>query len=286
MAAVKYTPFRTGETTINISGDVPYITFRAFEEAKELVCVFSTRKGGVSSGMFASMNLGRMEMDGRDNVVKNYEIFAEAAGINPENIIISDQQHTDNIMIVSKKDRGKGLYREKTYSAVDGFITNERETALCLLFADCVPVFLYDPVKKAIGLVHSGWKGTAKEISKKAVRMLEKNYKSNPSDIISVIAPSICRNCYEVSGDLYDAFCAKFSPKELAQIFFPKDNGKFQLDLWQANRIILKKAGLTDENIHITDLCTCCNSSLLFSHRASKGKRGNLAGIIMLTQEA
>lgn len=282
MDALKYTPCRTGETKINRKGNVSYITFKAYENFPELLCAFSTREGGVSEGMFASMNLGRIGPDSRENVIKNFEIFADAIGTGAGNFVISDQQHTDNIRIASAADKGKGVYKEKDYEAIDGFITNERQTALCLLFADCVPVFLYDPENRAAGLVHSGWKGTAANISLKAVKMMKENYGSRPDKIIAVIAPSICRNCYEVSEDLCEAFRAGFSENELGAIFTPKGNGKYFLDLWEANRIILKKAGLCDENIHITDLCTSCNREFLFSHRALKGRRGNLAGVIML----
>ena len=282
MAALKYTPFKTGQTKINVSGDVSYITFKAYEEFPGLLCAMSTRKGGVSEGFLSSMNLGRAELDKEGNVKENFEIFSSAIGLDPSDIVISDQKHTDNIKIAHASDRGKGLFKEKDYEAVDGFITNEKNVALCLLFADCVPVFLYDPVKKAAGLVHSGWKGTALNISKKAVRMMSENFSSSPENMVAVIAPSICKSCYEVSEDLYEAFSESFSSDELVYIFERKNNGKYLLDLWLANKIILKKAGIPEENIHTTDLCTSCNSDLLFSHRATKGKRGNLAAVIEL----
>ena len=282
MAALKYTPFKTEETIINIFGKVSYISFKAYEAFPELLCVMSTRRGGISTGQFSSMNLGRAELDGAENVKENFRLFSEAVNIDPRDIVISDQKHTDNIRIVHAEDRGKGLFKDKDYDSVDGFITNEKNIALCLLFADCVPVCLYDPVCKAIGLVHSGWKGTALNISRKAVQMMGENFQSRTEDIIAVIGPSICKSCYEVSSDLYAAFSENFSSDELSVIFEEKENDKFLLDLWLANRIILKKAGLIEKNIHTTDLCTSCNKDFLFSHRASKGKRGNLAAVIEL----
>ena len=282
MAGLNYTPYKTGETILNKSGDIEYITFKAFEAYPEILCAFSTRKGGVSSGMFSSMNLGRMELDSRENVLENYNLFARAVGTDCKNFVISDQQHTANIKIVSEEDRGKGLFKDKDYEAVDGFITDKKDVVLCLLFADCVPVFLYDPDRHVISLVHSGWKGTAANISLKAVNIMHEKFGSDPADIISVIAPSICASCYEVSADLYEAFSENFSEDDLEAVFKPEGNGKFLLDLWKANRIILLKAGLKQENIHITDLCTSCNKEILFSHRALQGKRGNLAGVIML----
>lgn len=286
MAALKYTPFKTEETFINISGKVSYITFKAYEAYPELLCVMSTREGGISTGQFSSMNLGRAELDGIENVKENFRLFAAAIKTDPGDIVISDQKHTDNIKIVHAEDRGKGLFKDKDYDSIDGFITNEKNIALCLLFADCVPVYLYDPVNKAIGLVHSGWKGTALNISDKAVRMMNENFTSRPEDIVAVIGPSICKSCYEVSSDLYEAFSKKFSSDELSAIFEVKKDDKFLLDLWLANKIILKKAGLCEENIHTTDLCTSCNKDFLFSHRASDGKRGNLAALIELKQSS
>lgn len=284
MADIKYTPCKTEETKINESGNVKYITFPAMEKYPEVLCAFSTKEGGVSRGMFASMNLGRMELDSRENVLENYRIFAKAIGTTRDNFVISDQQHTVNVRAVSVSDRGKGLSKAKDYEAIDGFVTDEKEVALCLLYADCVPVYLYDPDHKAIGLVHSGWKGTAGQISAKATELMKEKYGSRPEDMISVIAPSICRDCYEVSEDLLDAFSKSYSANELNEIFTSKGEGKYMLDLWLASRIVLRNAGLSDENIHTTDMCTCCNSHLLFSHRATKGKRGNLATVIMLRQ--
>ena len=112
--------------------------------------------------------------------------------------------------------------------------------------------------------------------------MMNEEYGTDPSDTVSVIAPSICRSCYEVSEDLYEAFSQTFDDDDLKRIFDKKNDGRFQLDLWLANKIILEKAGVPEKNIHVTDLCTCCNSSLLFSHRASKGRRGNLAAVVMI----
>lgn len=286
MADIKYTPEKTGETQINKTGNVSYITFPAYAGYEELLCAFSTREGGVSKGIFSSMNLGRPESDSVENVLENYRIFAEAIGTVSGNFVVSEQQHTTNIKIAAAADRGKGITKARDYTGVDGFVTDEKELALCLLFADCVPVYLYDPRRHVIGLVHSGWRGTAGQIPGKAVEIMKEHFGSDPKDIISVIAPSICKDCYEVSADLYNDFSENFSTTELSEIFEPEKGkeDKFFLDLWRANRLTLLKTGVLEENIHTTDICTCCNSTFLFSHRASQGKRGNLAAVIMLRQ--
>ncbi len=282
-----YTPKQNNETKLRKKERVTYITFPvldAFEE--QLVNAFSTRRGGFSKGIYKSMNLGLNNDDEGENVFFNYRAFAQAIGINYNNIVISRQEHTTNIRIATSEDRGKGLVKPRDYDAVDGFVTNEPGVALCLLFADCVPVYLYDPEHQAIGLVHSGWKGTVGQISAKAIELMKAEYGSRAEDIIACIGPSICQDCYEVSADLYEAFSKEYSEEEMNLIFREgKDAEHFQLNLWKAIEITLLKAGALPANIHVTDICTNHNPELLFSHRFTKGKRGNLAAVLMLKPE-
>lgn len=149
-------------------------------------------------------------------------------------------------------------------------------------YADCVPIYLVDVKQKAIGLCHSGWRGTVGKISQKMLQIMKQQYRTEPADVVAAIGPSICRNCYEVSEDVIEAFLAVTDADSLTQIADKKDNGRYQLDLWKANELWLSEAGVLQENIQITDICTCCNSKLLFSHRASQGKRGNLAAFLQL----
>ncbi|MBR2696142.1 MAG: peptidoglycan editing factor PgeF [Parasporobacterium sp.] len=282
-----YTPKQNHETTIRKKERVTFVTFPALDSYSEkIVNAFSTRRGGFSKGIYKSMNLGLSNDDSKENILFNYMEFAKAIGINYNNIVISNQQHTTNIRIATEEDRGKGVVRERDYDAVDGFITNEPGVALCLLFADCVPVYLYDPEKEVIGLVHSGWKGTVGEISAKAIRLMGQNYGSRPEDIVVCIGPSICQDCYEVTADLYEAFSKVYPTDELGLIFADgKDTEHYQLDLWKAIELTLLRSGVLNTNIHVTDLCTNHNPDLLFSHRFTKGKRGNLAAVLMLKPE-
>ncbi len=282
-----YTPQKNNETTLWKKERVMYITFPALDQYQEkLVNAFSTRKGGFSKGIYKSMNLGLNNDDKGENIFFNYRAFAKTIGINYNNIVISRQEHTTNIRIATAEDRGKGLVKPRDYDAVDGFITNEPGVALCLLFADCVPVYLYDPKREAIGLVHSGWKGTVGQISEKAIQMMGEEYGSLAEDVIACIGPSICQDCYEVSSDLYEAFSKEYEEAEMPKIFRSgRDAEHYQLDLWKAIEITLRKAGVKAENIHVTDICTNHNPDLLFSHRFTKGKRGNLAAVLMLKPE-
>lgn len=268
-------------TRINFKDNVPYISYRALADIKWLKNGFSTRLGGVSEGVLSTMNLGFGRNDLPENVVKNHEIIANAIGFNPENIVASKQTHTTNVKIVSKKDCGKGIYRERDYDDVDGMITNEKEIVLATYFADCVPLYMVDTKNKAIGLSHSGWRGTVGKIGKITLDLMKETYGTNPKDVIACIGPSICRDCYEVSEDVATEFEAAFKGRE-KDILINKGNGKYQLDLWECNYIIFKECGVYEENIHMPDICTCHNMEMMFSHRATQGRRGNLAAFLSI----
>ena len=268
-------------TRINFKDNVPYISYRALADIKWLKNGFSTRLGGVSEGVLSTMNLGFGRNDLPENVVKNHEIIANAIGFNPENIVASKQTHTTNVKIVSKKDCGKGIYRERDYDDVDGMITNEKGIVLATYFADCVPLYMVDTKNKAIGLSHSGWRGTVGKIGKVTLDLMKETYGTNPKDVIACIGPSICRDCYEVSEDVATEFEAAFKGRE-KDILINKGNGKYQLDLWECNYIIFKECGVYKENIHMPDICTCHNMEMMFSHRATQGRRGNLAAFLSI----
>jgi len=268
-------------TMIKFKDNVPYISYRALADIKWLKNGFSTRLGGVSEGVLSTMNLGFGRNDLPENVVKNHEIIANAIGFNPENIVASKQTHTTNVKIVSKKDCGKGIYRERDYDDVDGMITNEKGIVLATYFADCVPLYMVDTKNKAIGLSHSGWRGTVGKIGKVTLDLMKETYGTNPKDVIACIGPSICRDCYEVSEDVATEFEAAFKGKE-KDILINKGNGKYQLDLWECNYIIFKECGVYEENIHMPDICTCHNMEMMFSHRATQGRRGNLAAFLSI----
>ncbi len=283
---IKYTPNKNNETVLNKNKNVYYFSFDALNKFSKLKNAFSTKLGGVSKGIYKSMNLGVSTEDSKENILLNYQEFAKAINLNPNNLVITRQIHSTNIKVVNDNDRGKGFNKERDEEGVDGFVTNTKGLGLCILVADCVPVYLYDPVKEAIGLVHSGWKGTLGQISSKAINLMHDSFGSNPEDIICVIGPSICQDCYEVSYDLYDEFSKVYEKNKLKEIFLPgKDSEHFQLGLWKAIKYTLLDNNIKEENIHITDVCTCHNPDLLFSHRYTNGKRGNLAAVLMLLPE-
>ena len=268
---------------------VPFLSFRLLEETGIVTQGFSTRLGGVSEGDYSSMNVSFTRGDREEAVRENYRRLGEAIGFDCESLVCSDQTHTTNIRRVEKEDAGKGVTKEKDYRDVDGLITNVPGLILGTFYADCVPLLFVDPVHHAIGCSHSGWRGTVGEMGKKTVEAMREAYGSCPEDIFAAIGPSICQDCYEVGKDVAEPFEKLFSQERyqdvsMKNILTEKVNGKYQLDLWRANEAILLGAGILKEHLSMTDICTCCNPGYLFSHRASKGKRGNLAAFLMLKQ--
>lgn len=263
---------------------VPFLVFPGLDETEAVIHGFSTRMGGVSEGMFSSMNLSFARGDEEGRVRENFARLGRAMGFDCRNLVFSDQTHTSNVRVVTEADRGKGFVREKDYRDVDGLVTNVPGLVLAAFYADCVPLFLVDPVHRAVGLSHSGWKGTVGKIGKRTVELMKEQYGTRPEDLTAAIGPSICQDCYEVSEDVIGQFQEAFEETYWKEIFYEKPDGKYQLNLWRANELIFREAGLLPERILTTDLCTCCNAKLLFSHRASKGKRGNLGAFLMLKE--
>lgn len=262
-------------------GGVTYLTFPLFEQAG-LKHGFSTRLGGVSKGDCAAMNLSFTRGDVVEDVMTNHRIFADTIGYEMENLVLSNQVHDTVIRRVDASDCGKGVTRESDITGVDGLITSDPQVVLMTFFADCVPLFFYDPVKKAVGASHSGWRGTVRRIGARTVEAMSREFGTSPQDLLVVIGPSICQSCYEVSGDVAKAFMEEFPKEQWTEILEEKANQKYQLDLWRANEIILKEAGIPQQQVQVSGLCTCCHPDLLFSHRATKGRRGNLSGVITL----
>ncbi len=266
-----------------------FLTFEGFEKLEEQGLIrhcFSTREGGVSKGIYESMDLSFTMGDDLENVYENFDRLTAVIGTTKENIVSTNQQHTTNVRRVYKEDAGKGIVRPG-FKDVDGLVTNERGLALIVFGADCVPVMLVDPVKKAIGVCHSGWRGTVGRIGENTVRLMEEEFGSRPEDIVCGIGPSICASCYEVSEDVAAEFRKSFPGRENEVIAdsYPAPDGKemkYKLDLWKANRIVLTDAGVKDGNICVTDICTRCNPGLLFSHRKAGRERGNNAGLLMM----
>ncbi len=272
---------------IDFEAKVPHITFPVLSELPYIKHGFSTRLGGVSEGIFSSMNFGIDSSpypDLKENIIENYKRFAITIGVDPNSLVISKQVHKTNIRVVEKDDLGKGLYVPADYSEIDGLITNQPGITLVTKYADCVPLYFVDTKKKAIGLTHSGWRGTVKKIGKITVEEMTKHFGTNPEDIIAVVGPSICKDCYEIGEEVAREFEVAFEGAYKKGILQRLDNGKYLCDLWAANREVFIEAGIKGNNIHISSVCTCCNSDFMFSHRVTGTSRGSLAAFLALSE--
>ncbi len=263
--------------------DFPYLYFPLLEETGMVKHCFTTRQGGVSKGIFESLNLSFTRGDDPEAVRENFRRVSKALGVEYGNFVFTEQTHTTNVRRVGREDAGKGLIRERGYTDVDGLVTDEPGIVLSAFYADCVPLYFVDVKHKAIGLAHSGWRGTVGRIGGKTLETMRLEYQTHPQDVICAIGPSICQGCYEVSGDVAEAFAEEF-PAYKGELLEDKGNGKYQLDLWRANERVLLDAGVRREHIAVTNLCTCCHPKLLFSHRATQGKRGNLGAFLCLAE--
>lgn len=276
---------RTGTKDVlkrNREGTLEYLTFPALEETGMVKHLFSTRLGGVSEGIFAEMNLSFTRGDKEEAVQENFRRIAKVMGYEAKDIVCSDQTHTVHVRKVTATDKGKGVTCPRDYTDVDGLITDEPGIVLATFYADCVPLFLVDTVHRAIGLSHSGWRGTVARMGSCTLAAMKEAYGTKPEDVVAAIGPSICQNCYEVDEDVAETFGKEFSEEASSDILVSKGNGKYLLDLWKANYYVFTEAGVLPERISVTDICTCCNPEYLFSHRASHGKRGNLGAFMSI----
>ncbi len=270
------------ETTLIKEKDgVVWIEFKAYQ-GLPIKHAYSTRLGGVSTGVCASMNLRNCEYDTRENYETNMRRFCAAIDVPYENIVASHQTHTVNVHVVTEEDIPTGTLFGREFTDVDGLVTNVRNAVLVTSFADCIPLYLYDPKNHAIGMSHAGWRGTAGGIGRVTVEAMTANYGTDPKDIIACIGPGICDHCYEVGKDVYDEFEKSFSKSDMRAIFVKRPNEKYSADLWLANLLVLYNAGVNPKNIYLPDICTKCNSKYLFSHRAMGNARGNQCGFLML----
>ena len=263
-------------------GEVPFLTVPSFHSQNAVTHGFSTRLGGISTGPFSTMNVSLSRGDSPEAVTENYRRLGQAIGFDPHRIVSSSQTHTVNIRTVDWSDCGKGFDKEKDYHDVDGLVTNIPGMVLTTFYADCVPLLLFDPIKKAIGAAHSGWRGTVHKIGVEIVRRMVEIYDCDTKDIITAIGPSICQDCYEVSQEVIDQVKEAYASHLWPQLFYPTIPGKYQLNLWEACRENFLEAGILPEHISVPDICTCCNPELLYSHRVMGEKRGNFAAFLML----
>ncbi len=281
---LKEYPFTQAPLPAPSEGDFPLLRFPGLSAFPELIHAFTTRLGGVSKGPCSTLNLSFTRGDDEADVRENHRLVARAIGYDADRAVLSHQTHTDNILVVTEDDAGKGISKEKGYTGIDGLITNVPGIPLIIFTADCVPVLLYDAKKRVIAALHAGWRGTAAGIVPKALHKMKALYGTDAADVHVAIGPSIGPCCYEVSEELGQRFISMF-PGHESEVVTPGAPGHAQLNLWAANRLLAEAEGVPASQIEVTNLCTRCHPDLFFSHRVTGDARGNLSAIICLKEE-
>ena len=257
------------------------ITYLRADSLEGVTHGFSTRLGGVSPAPWDSLNLGVGRGDTMENVRENYRRFCAALGTDDRRAVLSKQIHEDVVRHVTEADAGKGLYRDRDYSSVDGMVTNVPHLPLVVFSADCNVILFYDPVQRAIGACHAGWRGTALGIAKKTAQEMVRLFGCNPANIRAAIGPAIGQCCFETDEDvpaaLRDALGAEVEP------YITWNDTKYHIDLKAVNSLWLRKAGV--ERIDICDHCTACRPDLYWSHRKTGNARGAQIAMISLEVE-
>lgn len=241
---------------------------------------FTTRTGGVSGGIFSSLNLGTNRGDDPALVRENYHLVCDALGVDCGRLVFSSQVHKDAVRCVTSADLGKGLDRPVDYDA-DGLITDVPGAVLTVFGADCLTVLLCDPVRRVIAAAHAGWRGTALGIVERAVEQMVRHYGSNPADILAAIGPGISKCCFETDEDVPNAMTAALGAAALP-FLSGGAGGKFHVDLKGLNALRLEHAGLSPDHVDLSSDCTFCHPDRYWSHRYTGGERGSQAALIAL----
>ena len=242
----------------------------------------STRLGGHSIN--GDLNLALHTGDDPNHVICNRRDFCHALGLSDKEIVTPQQVHGERIVYVTEADCGRGAWDYADAIAdCDALITDRPNVALFLCFADCVPVLFVDPVHRAIGISHAGWKGTAKKIGQKTLLQMQERFGTKPHDCLVGIAPSIGACCYEVDDYVVGEFRKEYASLK-SFLTESEVEGKYHLDLWKANRLQLEEIGVSTVNIVSADVCTACNVRLLFSYRAEQGKTGRIAAVLAMKE--
>jgi YfiH family protein len=251
---------------------VVYYTFESFEGYGDMIHGITTRRGGVSTGHWASLNLTKGNGDDPAAVEENLRRASCALGVRREDLVSPNQRHTTRAQWVGRAERGKVI------PETDSLLTNETDVPILLRFADCTPILLYDPLRRALAVVHSGWRGTVAGAIPAAVHALREAFGSRPGDLVAGIGPSIGPCCYEVGDEVVAAVRGTF---DRAEALLPRNGGdRRRFDLWAANRRWLAEAGIP--KVEEAEMCTACHMDEFFSYRGGSGHTGHFGALMML----
>ena len=259
---------------------VPVLQADGILEAGGAAHGFSTRLGGVSQGMWSSLNLGVSRGDNPEHVRENYRRFFTAIGVDGKKLVTTNQVHGGKVRVVTAADWKEDPYEKVSYEA-DGLMTDTPGVVLLIFSADCIPVLLYDPVRRVAAAVHAGWRGTAAGIAATAVERMKEVYDCRPEDILAAVGPGIGPCCFETHEDVPNAMMAAVSSAALPYVKV-LENGKFSLDLKGINARLLERAGLDASHIAVCQECTAGMAEKYWSHRRMGNNRGSMAAAIQL----
>lgn len=257
-----------------------YLTSPLLDGCGAIVHGFSTRKGGVSVPPWDSLNLRMGCPDAPEALRENYRRFCAAVGADVERVVLSRQVHETTVRVCTAADAGKGLWRERDYTA-DALITNESSLPLLVFSADCGILLLYDPATRSIGAVHAGWRGCAAGIVEKTVRAMAAEYGAKPENLLAAVGPCIGQCCFETDGDVPAAMRAALG--DGADACLERRGVKYHVDLAGLNRLWLLRSGVLPEHIDVSGLCTACRTDLFWSYRRMGDARGAQAAMIALS---
>ena len=264
-------------------GQIKYFNCSELDNTNLVINAFTTRKGGVSRTPFDNLNLSYNVGDEENRVAENRKIILDALSIDYRTAVTAQQVHKDKISLVRKEDKGKGAFKySKGIAQTDAFITDIPGIPLIMCYADCVPIFILDPAKKAIALIHSGRKGTELVLTLKTLFKMKKIFETNPRSCLAAIFPSIGPCCYNIKEenkiDDYWLNEVKYNGKPIS---LQNKSGR-SFDLRKANYGQLIKGGVKEKNIFVNEICTADHPELFFSYRRDKGNTGRMAAIFML----
>lgn len=265
------------------AGNISYYTSWHIASSGVADCAFSTRGGGTSKACYDSLNLSLAVGDEREIVLANRRAFASALHVNPYRIVVPNQVHSNNVRRVNAADAGAGAAdHSSAIPDTDALITNTPNLTLALHFADCVCIFLVDPVNRAAGVAHAGWRGTVGGIVTETIQAMTREFGTRPSDLLAAVAPAIERHCYDVGNDVAVQLAKTFANDE--RVLKQSSTTKWRVDLKMANAILLQKAGVDKSRIALSERCTSCNSDEFFSYRRD-GETGRMAGWLTLRNQ-
>ena len=240
---------------------------------------FTTKKGGVSTGVMAGLNIAIKDGETKENVRKNLEILGNAIGFGIDDLVLTRQIHSDIVRVVNRNDCNGYIHRD--YPECDALVTKTAGVALMIFTADCTPLLFHDPVTGAVGAAHAGWRGTASQIGARVVEAMVRSFGCDPANIRAAIGPNVGFCHFETDADVPEAMIASYGDEVKAYI--RPQGEKFYLDLKAINALSLRRCGVTQ--IEISDDCTMCRPDKYWSHRITGSQRGSQGAIIVCKED-